>query len=59
LSAKAPLGGDETGPNPTDRGKCSSKRHLVSDGQGMALGISLSGANRHDMKKTGEPWMPS
>ncbi len=48
---KAPLGGPETGPNPTDRGKSGSKRHLITEGQGIPIGMVLSGANRHDMKK--------
>ena len=26
-SVPAPLGGEDTGPNPTDRGKAGSKRH--------------------------------
>ncbi len=46
----APLGGTATGPNPTDRAKCGTKRHLLIDGQGAPLGLHLSGANRHDMK---------
>ncbi|ALN73075.1 hypothetical protein M673_10120 [Aureimonas sp. AU20] len=41
-------GGSETGPNPTDRGKPGTKRHLVTDRQGTPLGLTLSGANRHD-----------
>ena len=41
-------GGAETGPNPTDRGKPDTKRHLVTDRQGTPLGLTLSGANRHD-----------
>jgi transposase len=27
-------GGEETGPNPTDRGRAGSKRHLITDAQG-------------------------
>lgn len=46
----APLGGSATGPNPTDRAKCGTKRHLLIDGTGAPLGLHLSGANRHDMK---------
>lgn len=46
----APLGGEQTGPNPTDRAKCGTKRHLLIDGNGAPLGIHLSGAHRHDMK---------
>ena len=48
--APAPLGGNKTGPNPTDRGKCGTKRHLLVDGRGVPLSIHLSGANRHDLK---------
>ena len=46
----APLGGTATGPNPTDRAKCGTKRHLLIDGNGAPLGLHLTGANRHDMK---------
>jgi putative transposase len=49
---KGDLGEPEaTGANPTDRGKCGSKRHLLTDGQGVPLALVLSGANRTDMKK--------
>ena len=34
--------------NPTDRGKLGCKRHILTDGQGLPLAITLSGANRHD-----------
>jgi len=40
--------GSATGPNPTDRGKPGTKRHLVVDRHGTPLGVVLSGANRHD-----------
>lgn len=40
--------GSATGPNPTDRGKPGTKRHLVTDARGTPLGFCLSGANRHD-----------
>lgn len=46
----APLGGSETGPNPTDRAKCGTKRHLLVDGRGAPLAVHLSGAHRHDLK---------
>jgi putative transposase len=46
----APLGGAATGPTPTDRAKCGTKRHLLSDGNGAPLGLHLTGAQRHDMK---------
>ncbi|MDN7751002.1 IS5 family transposase [Burkholderia gladioli] len=41
-------GGQETGPNPTDRGKLGSKRHIVVDARGIPLTIMITGANRHD-----------
>jgi len=46
----APLGGAETGPNPTDRGKSGSKRHLLVDGRGAPLAAVTTGANATDMK---------
>jgi transposase len=36
------------GPNPTDRGKSGTKRHLITDRQGLPLATQLTGANRHD-----------
>jgi transposase len=49
---KAPLGGAETGPNPTDRAKSGTKRCLLTDGYGVPLSVAVAGANRHDMKMT-------
>ncbi len=46
----APLGGEATGPNPTDLGKSGTKRHLMIDGRGVPLAFHLSAANRHDLK---------
>src|SRR5215207_452440 len=46
----APLGGEATGPNPTDLGKSGTKRHLMVDGRGVPLAFHLSAANRHDLK---------
>lgn len=46
---KAPLGGEATGPNPTDRGKQGTKRHLLTEGHGLPVGFVVTGANRHDM----------
>src|SRR6267378_2867722 len=34
-SIRAVYGGDQTGPNPTDRAKRGSKRHLICDGRGV------------------------
>ncbi|WP_338861952.1 IS5 family transposase (plasmid) [Mycetohabitans rhizoxinica] len=47
-SVAKPPGGQETGPNPTNRGKLGSKRHLVVDARGVPLAITVTGANRHD-----------
>lgn len=47
-SVPAPLGGAETGKNPTDRGKRGSKIHLLVDQRGAPLAVLVSGANRHD-----------
>ena len=46
----APVGGEATGPNPTDLGKSGTKRHLLVDGRGVPLAFHLSAANRHDLK---------
>lgn len=45
----APLGGEMTGRNPTDRGKQGVKLHLLVDAGGLPLAIIITGANRHDM----------
>lgn len=47
---KAPLGGEKTGPNPTDRGKSGVKRSVLTEGHGVPIGVTIEGANRHDMK---------
>lgn len=47
-SVPAPLGGGETGKNPTDRGKLGSKIHLLVDQRGAPLAVLVSGANQHD-----------
>lgn len=44
----APLGGDRTGPNPTDRAKLGSKRHLWVDQRGAPLAIQITPANIND-----------
>ena len=46
-SVAAPLGGELTGRNPTDRGKLGSKRHVLVDARGAPLSIVVSGANAH------------
>jgi putative transposase len=47
-TTKAPLGQENTGPNPTDRGKIGTKRHLLTEGKGMPLSLIITGANPHD-----------
>jgi len=41
-------GGEKSGPNPTDRGKAGSKRHLVVERHGIPLTVRLTAANRPD-----------
>lgn len=47
---KAPLGGERTGKNPTDRGKLGAKRSLLTEANGIPVGLAVEGANRHDKK---------
>ena len=42
--------GGKTGPNPTDRGKSGVKRSLLTEAEGIPVGLAVDGANRHDMK---------
>ena len=44
-----PPGGQAVGPNPTDRGKGGSKRHLMVDARGTPLALTVTGANAHDV----------
>lgn len=46
---RAVCGGEETGPNPTDRRNLGSKRLVVFAGHGVPLEVQLTGANRHDV----------
>ncbi len=41
-------GGEETAKNPTDKGKPGSKRHVISDRNGIPLAVILTAANVHD-----------
>jgi len=43
-------GEKSTGPNLTDRSKSGTKRSILVDGKGVPIGVSVDGANRHDMK---------
>jgi transposase len=50
-SVKAPLGGAETGPNPTDRRKSGSKHHVLTDAHGIPMSVVLSAANTPDINR--------
>jgi transposase len=50
-SIRAVHGGDQTGPNPTDRAKSGSKRHLICEARGVPLAVRLTGANRNDSQE--------
>jgi transposase len=47
--AKAPEGGEDTGPNPTDRSKSGSKHHVLTDAHGIPLNATVTGANVPDV----------
>jgi transposase len=47
---KAPVGGEGTGPNPTDRSKSGWKWSIATDATGIPIGWATDGANRHDFK---------
>lgn len=48
MMSPAPLGGADTGRNPTDRGKSGSKIHILFDERGAPLAVPVTGANQHD-----------
>jgi putative transposase len=50
MLGKARLGGDEIGPNPTDRAKNGTKKSILTDRHGGPLSMVLAGANVHDTK---------
>lgn len=47
--AEAPEGGEDTGPNPTDRGKSGSKHHVMTDAQGIPLSAAVTAANVNEV----------
>lgn len=47
-TSAAPLGGEATGKNPTDRAKRGSKLHILVDQRGAPVAVYITGANRHD-----------
>ena len=50
MTKSPPWVGEKTGPNPTDRSKRGVKRSLLTEAQGIPVGLAVAGANRHDMK---------
>jgi putative transposase len=50
VMTKAPLGGERTGRNPTDRGQQGTKRSLLVEANGVPVGLAVEGAHRHDKK---------
>jgi putative transposase len=50
---KARLGGDDVGPNPTDRAKPGVKRSLLVEADGGPLAITIAGANVPDAQLLG------
>jgi transposase len=46
---KAPEGGEDTGPNPTDRSKSGSKHHVLTDAQGIPLNATVTAANGNEV----------
>ena len=47
---KAPHGGEETRPNPTDRGRLGWKWSVASERHGVPIGWTIDGANRNDVR---------
>ncbi|MEV5934581.1 IS5 family transposase [Streptomyces sp. NPDC093250] len=46
---QARRGGPKTGPSPVDRARPGSKHHVITDGNGTPLAVTLTGGNRHDV----------
>ena len=54
---KAPMGGEGTGPNPTDRGKSGWKWSVATDANGVPIGWVCEGANGDRPPR--RDWSPS
>ncbi|MDX8056194.1 IS5 family transposase [Lentzea sp. BCCO 10_0798] len=46
---RALKGGPQTGASPVDRARTGSKHHLITEGHGIPLAVSLTGGNRNDV----------
>ena len=49
-STRPPYGGEDTGPNPTDRAKLGWKWSVAVEAHGIPIGWVIDGANRSDVK---------
>lgn len=63
-TTNAPLGGQQTGANPTDRGKTGTKRHLLTETNELPVSLFVRGANVHDKTQadallTAMPFLPA
>ena len=47
---KVTFRGVMTGNNPTDRSKLGTKRHILTDKEGIPISVVISSANTHDIK---------
>ena len=50
VMGKSRFGGEKTGPNPTDRAKMGTKKHLLVEQGGGPLGLVVAAANVNDHK---------
>lgn len=50
VMGKSRFDGDKRGPNPTDRAKMGTKKHLLVEQDGGPLGLAVDGANVNDHK---------
>lgn len=50
-SIRAVGAGEATGPNPTDRARAGTKHHVLVDGRGVPLAVSITGANVPDLQQ--------
>jgi transposase len=50
-STRALGAGEESGPNPTDRGRPGVKHHVLTDGHGIPLAADITGANVPDVQE--------
>jgi putative transposase len=53
VMGKSRFEGDARGPNPTDRAKAGTKKHVIVEQHGGPLGVVIAGANINDHKLLG------